>query len=394
MNIYEDEENGHVEISVTPYVKPVEEKTTLNIVYGRFQPFHKGHAAFIEETISPRDCDNTLVIICSADEAPSFNNPWSYQERKGVLEEHFGDRILIGKMQDYKYNDNKWYEEMGELIARESADYDQVIIHGVIKEGDSSSAAGLKGFEERGYLVNYIPVKEEINATDIRKHFFSRFVTWAHIEALVPEATVKFLYNWSSFVSKKTKDIMIDIENEWAAVKEYQKSWESAPFPPVFVAVDGLVIWRDSWGKPHILTIVRKGPIGKDKWALPGGYIDVNETLEVSAKREVFEETLLDLNKPHEGKLWDLVSVRTYDAPKRSLRGRMITHVHYFDLGYIRSSLFNIEKKKVTQPIVTGSDDAIEAFWLPIDEVNANRANFFSDHFYIISSMMPEVDDF
>jgi 8-oxo-dGTP diphosphatase len=56
-------------------------------------------------------------------------------------------------------------------------------------------------------------------------------------------------------------------------------------------------------------------------WALPGGFMDINEYLINTAKRELYEETGIKLNK--------LIFFGIYDKPDRDPRGRTIGIVYY-----------------------------------------------------------------
>lgn len=69
---------------------------------------------------------------------------------------------------------------------------------------------------------------------------------------------------------------------------------------------------RNSEGKPNIEA---------GKWALPGGFVDPNETAFECAKRELQEETgVEDIHLEHFG---------VYDKPGRDPRGWMITNAHF-----------------------------------------------------------------
>lgn len=46
----------------------------------------------------------------------------------------------------------------------------------------------------------------------------------------------------------------------------------------------------------RVLLVQRNNEPGFGKWALPGGYVDYDESPEVAAKRETFEETGLEVN--------------------------------------------------------------------------------------------------
>lgn len=73
----------------------------------------------------------------------------------------------------------------------------------------------------------------------------------------------------------------------------------------------------------QVLLIQRKNPPFAGRWAIPGGFIQANESLEAAARRELKEETgIRDVY---------LEQLYTFGDPKRDPRGRVIT-VAYFAL--------------------------------------------------------------
>ena len=70
---------------------------------------------------------------------------------------------------------------------------------------------------------------------------------------------------------------------------------------------------------PEILLIQRKDPPFQDQWALPGGFMEMEETLEETARRELKEETGIMAG--------ELIRFDSYDKPGRDPRGRTITQV-------------------------------------------------------------------
>ena len=70
---------------------------------------------------------------------------------------------------------------------------------------------------------------------------------------------------------------------------------------------------------PEILLILRLDPPFKDLWALPGGFMEMEETLEETARRELMEETGI--------RAGELIRFDTYDKTNRDPRGRTITQV-------------------------------------------------------------------
>lgn len=155
-----------------------------------------------------------------------------------------------------------------------------------------------------------------------------------------------------------------ELREEARYMTDFRAAWRAAPYPPVFVTTDALVCWREQ------LLLVRRGlRPGKGLWALPGGFIDAGETLAACVRREVEEETGLTLDADA-GR-----TVRVFDAPQRSLRGRIITHVFHFELD-----------GDAAQPSVRGGDDAELARWFERGAIEPQT--LFEDHYAILQAML------
>lgn len=92
------------------------------------------------------------------------------------------------------------------------------------------------------------------------------------------------------------------------------------------VTVDGVVLKDEK-----ILLVKRKNQPFKDKWALPGGFVDYGETTENAVVREVLEEAGL---KTRVGSLFGV-----YSDPQRDPRGHTITVVYLLEVcgGVLKS---------------------------------------------------------
>lgn len=112
---------------------------------------------------------------------------------------------------------------------------------------------------------------------------------------------------------------------------------------PAFTA-DCLVL-AGNRGNPHLLLIQRKNWPYDGMWALPGGFMDMDETIEETAARELEEETGLRGIR--------LFQFRVYSALNRDPRGRTVTLAYY---GYAGEHI----------PPVEGNSDAINAVWHPV----------------------------
>ena len=115
------------------------------------------------------------------------------------------------------------------------------------------------------------------------------------------------------------------------------------------IAVDAIVFGYSKAEGVSVLLIKRKYPPYKDSWAIPGGFILEDESLEDAVKRELLEETGIEVNY--------LEQLYTFGAPKRDPRQRIIS-IAYFAL--VKSSRFQQLK---------ASSDAKEAGWFSITKL-------------------------
>ncbi len=90
----------------------------------------------------------------------------------------------------------------------------------------------------------------------------------------------------------------------------------AAPRTPL-VTVDIIIEMADLAARPVVLIERRNEPLG---WALPGGFVDIGESLEEAAVREAREETSLAVRL--------LALLGCYSAPKRDPRGHTVSAVY------------------------------------------------------------------
>jgi 8-oxo-dGTP diphosphatase len=112
-------------------------------------------------------------------------------------------------------------------------------------------------------------------------------------------------------------------------------------YPRPAVTVD-LVIFTIADNDLKVLLIRRGGEPFKNLWALPGGFVEIDESLEKAAARELKEEAGVS------GVY--LEQLYTFGAPKRDPRGRVIS-VSYF-------ALVDAEQQRIR-----AASDAAEAEW-------------------------------
>lgn len=119
------------------------------------------------------------------------------------------------------------------------------------------------------------------------------------------------------------------------------KADKAGEYPCPSVTVD-LVILTIAEDDLKALLIRRRQEPFRDRWALPGGFVDINESLETAAARELEEETgVRDVY---------LEQLYTFGDPGRDPRGRVIS-VAYF-------ALIDAERQRIV-----ADDDAADAAW-------------------------------
>ncbi len=109
-----------------------------------------------------------------------------------------------------------------------------------------------------------------------------------------------------------------------------------------------VVVWAVREDQPHVLLVQRRHWPYEGYWALPGGFMDITETLEEAALRELKEETGLTAIA--------LEPLRPFDAPGRDPRKRVITMAY---LALLNSG--------ATGDALRAGDDAAAARWWPVE---------------------------
>lgn len=348
---------------------------------GRFSPFHNGHLNVALGAL--KKYDRLVFIIGSAKQPRTIKNPWLFAERRSMIYDALShaldyemtesDQVRVQYVVDYPYNDTLWLKDVNQII-REHANphQDEAYIVGMDKD---ESSFYLQMFPMLKKDLTVYPNNEDgyvdsgINATLAREIYFTNGASEdrVHFDRMLPYTTVSFLKLFEQTSPYKL------LKEEFDMVAAYKRSWEVAPYPPTFVTTDAVVVQSG-----HVLLVKRGAAPGKGLWALPGGFVNQNESLLESAIRELLEETKLKVAKNVLKRVASGASV--FDHPGRSLRGRTITHAFLFALD---------DSKEL--PKVKGGDDAVEAFWVPLGEIESNRHQMFEDHFSIIETMIGQI---
>jgi 8-oxo-dGTP diphosphatase len=136
-------------------------------------------------------------------------------------------------------------------------------------------------------------------------------------------------------------------------------------YPRPAITVDLVVFTRTGDGL-RVLLIRRKADPFAGRWALPGGFLDIDEPVEAAARRELKEETGLEVAGPVE-------FLGVFADPGRDPRGWTISLAHVALLPGSGPT-----------PDPTAGDDAQDATWL--DTADARGLAF--DHDAILAKAM------
>ena len=109
-----------------------------------------------------------------------------------------------------------------------------------------------------------------------------------------------------------------------------------------------VAVFAERNGETSILLIQRGGEPFAGCWALPGGFLEEDETLEACAARELKEETGLEVGP--------LSLFGTYSAPGRDPRGRTVTVAYW-------------TRTEDSSGEAIAGDDAAECRWFALDRL-------------------------
>lgn len=339
----------------------------LGVFIGRFQPPHAGHVHVIREALL--NTGHLVVLVGSANRARDPRNPFTYEERRAMIEAAFrhevaSGRLIVAPLDDHLYADDAWCAEVQATVAEVS---DRI-------GGGTKLSTCLAGYgkDRSSYYLKLFPEWESIelgsqygtfSSTDVRESFLRRIPS-IPAQVLDP-TTVAFLERFA--MTEPFRALLAETE----FLADYAKRWG----PGAFVTVDAVVVQSG-----HILLVERGEHPGRGLLALPGGFVERHEHIRDAVVRELKEETQISDGKGEVppamlASFVDDTRTRVFDDPDRSLRARIITHAHLFRLP-----------RRRTLMKVKGGDDARDARWYRIGDLDPTR--FFEDHWFIVKEML------
>lgn len=350
------------------------DKADFGVFIGRFQPLHIGHEFVIRQALT--QVKRLIVLVGSANVARDPRNPFTFEERAAMIRSCFAydlaeGRLIVEPLSDHLYSDTAWAAEVRRRV-------NAIVLD--TGNGGGFRTAGLKDFrialtgygkDATSFYLNLFPEWENIqvdsqfgtfSAHDVRERLFQRIPDVPG--SILPAGVAGWL---DDFTRTRTFRTLL-AEAEYLA--DYPKEWGAGPF----VTADAVVIQAG-----HILLVERGQLPGKGLLALPGGFVGECERVRDAAIRELHEETGIADSKGPLGpaalaSFIDDARTRVFDAPGRSLRGRIITHAFLLRVP---------ERRQLLR--VKGADDAARASWHRLGDLSS--AMFFEDHWSIITQM-------
>ena len=344
----------------------ITKKKKVAIYIGRFATKHTGHDETIKYCLT--NYDATFVFIGSANKRRTLKNPFpTSMIEDWILDEFEKYKIHVKSINDYLYSDNKWIAQIEDYVYSfyNKDEYEFTIVG---HEKDNTSYY-LKIFPT--WRVDLLPEFDNgISATYIRNNYFVQDQIFSvtkdtcikpHVSERVLEDLIKF----------RDTQAFKDLMEEQSYFEREDKKFEIYPYKDTlkFNCSDAVVVCDG-----NVLLIERKRAPGKGTWALPGGFVNKNETYEQAAIRELFEETSLKI--PEKVLKGSLKRSKIFDSPKRNEGIPRITNAFYFE---IHPDMKNGYPKL---PKVKGTDDAVNAQWFSLAEVR--HMVLFDDHSDII----------
>lgn len=380
----------------------------LCVFIGRFSPLHKGHETVIQKGLD--SASKMLVLVGSAFEARSYRNPFTVYERMEMISSTFNNpNLLVRPLENSAYNLNEWIERVHTAVSEAWKD---------LRALDSSLPAKPKvalighSKDESSYYLNLFPLWGSINvpqsimlsATSIREDLFGsqermkgllevaeqpnadgkKMNTTVYLEnyLVLARAQAQAYLNTDAHAVMSTQVVDFlrgfihspafqTVGEEFAFVARYKYSWRLAPYEPSFNTADAMVVQSG-----HILLVKRKAFPGKGLWALPGGFVERNDTIENTVFKELDEET--GINIPKAVLKGHVKATQVFDDPHRSSRGRTITTAYLINLK--PGPLPKIKKGNRPNDLET-----LAVQWLLLADLK--REDFFEDHYSIIKHL-------
>ena len=132
----------------------------VGILVGRFQPLHKGHVKAIQ--FARNNSDKLYIIVGSAEKSNQKRNPFSFEERKRMIELAINEKKLQDNISIVPINDANNHTEWIASIKNTIGEYNIIFTNDELTE---------KLFKKEETKVINVPLLDRniLSATEVRK---------------------------------------------------------------------------------------------------------------------------------------------------------------------------------------------------------------------------------
>jgi len=297
----------------------------VGVIIGRFQvdELHEAHLKLIQTVINNHS--KVIIFLGLSATKCTINNPLDFEARKQMILQSFPE-INVLYIKD-EPSDIRWGKRLDETIKDLIGPRQTVLLYG-----------GREGFMEQ---------------------YSGEFETYE--------------LKQTSFVSGR--DIRKTISNKVKSSEDFRKGviWATMnQWPKVYPTVD-IAIFNDDYTD---ILLARKP--NENMFRLVGGFVNPGETFETAARREVAEETGLEITDPQYIK-----SVVIDDWRYRSESSKITTAL------FISKKMFGIPKPQ---------DDICELKFFKLSDINLDKTNFYElniveEHRYLLECVLKHVEN-
>lgn len=329
----------------------------LGVVIGRFQPFHTGHLKLIKKAL--KDCEKVLVLIGSCTKSPDYKNPLASATRRDMVLEVThklaGNDLYLLPIKDFPL-DHEWVSEVIGYV--NSFEEDPTLVTIYTSERDAE-------FYRTNFIYNLdVTLRDDVvvTGTDIRKEMYEDRTVSKDVPLKLRKGLREFM---ETAEFKRLKDEYFYCRTRKAEAELAHKF--NNPIEPVCHA---LVIHRG-----NALLVRRNGIRGKGQLAMPGGFLQSNETTREAAIRELREETGIDLTQMRAQVLSSAVEENLNGLSVRTLGINYCFVIH--------------EEEEVEVEI--DPNEVQEVLWIPVGDVAADTLPLFYNHLTAIRRLLSNI---
>ena len=325
----------------------------LGIIIGRFQPLHNGHVELIREALF--SCEQVLLFIGSSNKLTNFNNPLTWDQRHDSIKAVFPEepKLKIKGLND-KPNIEDWVASViGEQVSAADVDPSGVAIFTSDKDEEF--------YKEHFLYTTEVVESGGLNATDVRAVFYKGYIDLAlSYLPLETQDNLKAFLDTAHF-ERMTQEYFSCTEGKAKALLSHAFG---NPIEPVAHAV----VIQDA----KVLLVKRNSVRGFGQWALPGGFMESNESSRDAALRELKEETGVNLHEHQAVQLAYCVEENMDDLSVRTLGINYLFGVHPDD------------KLVVT----LDPNECLEYEWASLEDILLENRILFYNHNVVVQRLI------